>query len=132
MKEHVAEIVAAFVGHHTVAPDQLPALINSVNEALSGLQKPAVLSPAIPSPAVPIRRSIRPDKLTCLDCGWSGQMLKRHLGTAHGLTPALYRERWTLDPNYPMTAKNYATRRSELAKSIGLGRRPSSRRARPN
>ena len=129
MKEHVAEIVAAFVGHNRVAPDQLPALISSVNAALSGLgQAEAPSAAAVPSPAVSVRRSIRPDKLTCLDCGWSGQMMKRHLHAAHGMTPAQYRERWKLDVDYPMTAKNYANRRSQLAKAIGLGTRGSTRR----
>jgi len=70
---------------------------------------------------VPIRRSVTPSSITCLECGWSGVMLKRHIFTAHGLAPEQYRERWKLPGDYPMVAKNYANRRSELAKAIGLG-----------
>jgi predicted transcriptional regulator len=131
MKERVAEIVAAYVGHNTVAPDQLPSLIASVDAALSSLgQSPVPAAVPTPGPAVSVRRSIGPDQITCLTCGWSGQMLKRHLSTAHGMTPAQYRERWKLASDYPMVAPNYATRRSELAKSIGLGTRGKGRRRR--
>lgn len=127
MKERVAEIVAAYVGHNAISSDQLPALISSVNEALSALGKPAAVAPEALTPAVPIRRSVAADKIICLDCGWSGQMLKRHLHTAHGLEPQRYRERWKLAADYPLTAPNYANRRSELAKSIGLGTRAGRR-----
>jgi predicted transcriptional regulator len=124
MMEHVAEIVAAYVGHNRVSPDQLPTVIDSVNQALLGLGQGATAPPASPpTPAVPIRRSLSPSKITCLECGWSGQMLKRHLLTAHGMTPEQYRARWNLAADYPMVAKNYANRRSELAKSLGLGTR---------
>jgi hypothetical protein len=79
--------------------------------------------PAIgPEPAVPIRRSIQPDAITCLDCGRPQKMLKRHLTTAHQLTPDEYRKRWGLKSDYPMSAPNYTARRSELAKSYGLGK----------
>lgn len=128
MKKRVAEIVTAYVGHNTISPDQLPALISGVNEAFSALGKAVVATPARLTPVVPIRRSITADKLTCLDCGWSGQMLRRHLHSAHGLEPERYRERWKLAPDYPMTAPNYANRRSELAKSIGLGKRRGARK----
>jgi predicted transcriptional regulator len=128
MKERVAEIVAAYVGHNTIRPDQLPELITIISQALAGLgQAPA--APASLAPAVPIRRSVGPESITCLDCGWSGQMLKRHLTTAHGTDPANYRTRWGLGNDYPMVAKNYASRRSDLAKAIGLGRRGGRRRA---
>jgi predicted transcriptional regulator len=122
MKEQVAEIVAAYVGHNNISPDQLPTLITSISIALTGLGQGAIASPASPlTPAVPIRRSVSPSKITCLECGWSGQMLKRHLMTAHGMTTEQYRARWNLASDYPMVTKNYASRRSELAKSIGLG-----------
>ena len=125
MKEHVAEIVAAYVGHNTVSPDQLPGLIASVNQALNRLgEPPAAASP--PTPAVPIRRSVGADTITCLDCGWKGVMLKRHLSSTHGMTPTQYRERWGLELAYPLVAKNYASRRSELAKALGLGRRTAN------
>jgi predicted transcriptional regulator len=128
MMEHVAEIVAAYVGHNRVSPDQLPTVIDSVNQALLGLGQGATAPPASPpTPAVPIRRSLSPSKITCLECGWSGQMLKRHLLTAHGMTPEQYRARWNLAADYPMVAKNYASRRSELAKQIGLGTRGGRR-----
>jgi predicted transcriptional regulator len=118
MKEQVAEIAAAYVGHNNISPDQLPTLITTISVALNGLGQEAAAEPRLP--AVPIRRSISPSKITCLECDWSGQMLKRHLMT-HDLTPQQYRARWNLAADYPMVAPNYATRRSELAKAIGLG-----------
>jgi predicted transcriptional regulator len=127
MNKQVAEIVAAYVGHNTISPDQLPTLITTISQALAGLGQEAA-SPVSPlTPAVSVRRSVSPDKITCLECGWSGQMVKRHLMTAHSMTPESYRERWNLASDYPMVAPNYAARRSELAKSIGLGRRGAQR-----
>ena len=130
MIEKVAEIVAAYVKRNSVAPDQVPGLIEQVNQALIGLGQPQEPPPpAMPdAPAVPIRRSVTPDKIICLDCGYKGQMLKRHLTTAHGLSVDEYRTRWKLSSDYPMIAPNYSVRRSELAKSAGLGTR-SGRRA---
>src|SRR5277367_1673688 len=123
MIERVAEIVAAYLKRNSVAPDQVPGLIQQVNQALTGLGQPQEPPPpAMPdAPAVPIRRSVTPDKIICLDCGYKGQMLKRHLTTAHGLSIDDYRTRWKLSSDYPMIAPNYAIRRSELAKSFGLG-----------
>jgi len=123
MIERVAEIVAAYVKRNSVAPDQVPALIQQVNQALIGLGQPQEPPPpAMPdAPAVPIRRSVTPDKIICLDCGYKGQMLKRHLTTAHGLSIDDYRTRWKLSSDYPMIAPNYAIRRSEIAKAAGLG-----------
>jgi predicted transcriptional regulator len=127
MIERVAEIVAAYVKRNSVAPDQVPGLIQQVNQALTGLGQPQEPPPpAMPdAPAVPIRRSVTPDKIICLDCGYKGQMLKRHLTTAHGLSVDEYRTRWNLHSDYPMIAPNYSVRRSELAKSFGLGIRNS-------
>jgi predicted transcriptional regulator len=126
MKEQVAEIVSAYVGHNTVRPDQLPTLISSVSEALSMLgQAPPAEEPLIP--AVSIRRSVGADAITCLDCGFSGKMIKRHLSSAHDMTPETYRARWKLPADYPLVAPNYATQRSALAKKIGLGIRSGSR-----
>jgi predicted transcriptional regulator len=123
MKDEVAEIVAAYVGHNTISPDQLPALIENVNQALDRLG----VEPDVPlTPAVPIRRSVEPATITCLDCGYKAQMLKRHLTRAHGMSVAEYRNRWGLASSYPMVAPNYAARRSELAKSTGLGRRKTA------
>lgn len=130
MKERVAEIVAAYVGHNSIAPDQLLALIVSVSQALANLDQAEAPPAAAPTPAVPVRRSVGAAQITCLDCGWTGQMLKRHLNTAHGMSPGDYRSRWNLGSNYPMVAKAYAARRSELAKTIGLGTRRGRRAAR--
>ncbi len=125
MKEQVAEIVAAYVGNNTISPDQLPTLITTVSQALASLGQAPAAAPTALTPAVPIRRSVAADAITCLDCGYKGQMLKRHLSTSHGLGVDEYRTRWGLGDDYPMVAPNYAARRSELAKSIGLGRRPA-------
>lgn len=121
MKERVAEIVAGYLKHNLVAPDQLPALIISVNQALSSLGEAPALPAISPTPAVPIRRSVGAEAITCLDCGYKGQMLKRHLTTAHSTNPDEYRTRWKLPVDYPMVAPNYSARRSELAKAAGLG-----------
>lgn len=133
MIEHATSIVAAYLGHHSIAPEQIPALIASVHAALSSIGTPSTPVPE-PSrkPAVSIRKSVQPDAIVCLDCGWSGQMLKRHLKTAHDLTPEQYRERWGLPIDYPVVAPNYAAKRSALAKDIGLGTRttPRGRRGR--
>jgi predicted transcriptional regulator len=128
--ENVAAIVAAFVKNNKVPAAELPALIASVNQALAGLGQAPAAAPAALNPAVSIRQSIRPDYLVCLDCGQKAKMLKRHLSAAHGMTPEEYRLKWSLPTDYPITAPNYAAKRSELAKSIGLGRRGGSRRAR--
>jgi predicted transcriptional regulator len=126
-REHVAKIVSAYAKRNQLPADQLPALIATVHAALSGVEGGGQPEPAIgPEPAVAIRRSIQPDAITCLDCGHRGKVLKRHLMTAHQLTPDAYRIRWGLKSEYPMVAPNYAARRSELAKSIGLGQRGRS------
>ena len=132
MKENVAEIVAAYVRRNAVAQNDLPALISSVSQALSVLgQSPALPGPPeVLTPAVSVRRSVGADAITCLECGHKGAMLKRHLMTAHAMTPETYRDRWKLSFDYPMVAPNYANRRSELAKSIGLGKRAGNRRGR--
>jgi predicted transcriptional regulator len=127
MKERVAEIVAAYVGKNQVDPAELPALIASVNQALAGLGQASAAAPTSLTPAVPIRRSVGAESITCLDCGQKSKMLKRHLSTAHSMTVDEYRTRWSLPTDYPMVAKNYSARRSELAKSLGLGRRGRSR-----
>jgi predicted transcriptional regulator len=123
MIEHVAEIVAAYVGKNRVDPSELPGLIQKVSQSLAGLGQAPVATPTLLAPAVAIRRSVGADAITCLDCGRKSSMLKRHLSTAHGMTPDGYRTRWSLPSDYPMVAKNYSARRSELAKALGLGRR---------
>jgi predicted transcriptional regulator len=133
MKEQVAEIVAAFVQHNQVASTELSALITSVSQAFDSLGK-APATPAAflvpPKPAVSIRQSIRPDYLVCLTCGRRSKMLKWHLLKAHNLTPDEYRSRWGLRGDYPMVAPTYSARRSDLAKSLGLGHHGGGRRRR--
>lgn len=127
MKEQVVEIVAAYLKHNTVSSDQVPGLIEQVHSSLSRLGQPAAEPASALSPAVSIRRSVGADEITCIECGFKSKMLKRHLTTAHGLTPEEYRARWKLASDYPMTSKNYSVRRSELAKSAGLGTRGGRR-----
>ncbi|WP_371433024.1 MucR family transcriptional regulator [Novosphingobium sp.] len=119
------EIVTAFVGHNTIAVNDIPNLIGSVHAALSGIGSP-VAKAAEPElvPAVPIRASVKPDHVTCLDCGTKTKMLKRHLMSAHGLTPEQYLARWNLPANHALVAPNYAAKRREMAIKIGLGRKP--------
>jgi predicted transcriptional regulator len=122
MIEHATSIVAAYLGNHNVAPDQIPAIIASVHAALFSIGQPTATVPEpVRKPAVSIRKSVTPEAITCLECGFSGQMIRRHLTTAHSLTPEQYRERWGLPIDYPVVAPNYAQKRSRLAKEIGLG-----------
>ena len=123
MKEQVAEIVAAYLRNNSVAPSDVPAVIAQVYHSLAGLGQPQPVEPEALNPAVPIRRSVNPEYITCLDCGAKAKMLRRHLESAHNLTPVDYRDRWKLQTDYPLLAPIYAARRSEMAKAIGLGRR---------
>jgi predicted transcriptional regulator len=127
-----SEIVAAYVGHNALSPTDLPRLIGEVYAALKGLEAaPAASEAEALKPAVPVRRSIHPDHLTCLEDGKKFKSLKRHLMTHHQLTPQQYREKWGLSADYPMVAPNYSATRSSLAKSSGLGRKsPPQRRGR--
>jgi predicted transcriptional regulator len=126
-REHVTKIVSAYAKRNTLTADQLSALIATVHGALVGIESGGLPEPAteLLVPAVSVRRSVQPDAITCLDCGYSGKMIRRHL-TKHQLTPETYRERWGLKPDYPLIAPNYSARRSEMAKSIGLGQRGRS------
>ena len=125
-----ADIVSAHVSNNTLRSDELPGLIGSVFAALDGLGKPMPVAEDKPVPAVSVRSSIKPDSITCLDCGFKGQMLKRHIAKDHGLTPAEYKARWNLPASYPLVAPDYAERRRVLAASIGLGRKPGQKKAR--
>jgi predicted transcriptional regulator len=118
-----AKIVAAHISKSTVSVEELPNLIKQVYASLTGLEKPAEAVAERPQPAVPIKKSIHPDYLVCLEDGKKLKMLKRHLKTSYNLTPEQYRERWGLGADYPMVAPNYARQRSRLAKEIGLGTR---------
>ncbi len=130
--ELTAQIVAAHVGHNQVAPDALPELIRRVHATLTGTQKPPAEAAAEKQqPAVPPKKSVFPDYIICLEDGKKLKMLKRHLQTSYSLTPAQYREKWGLPHDYPMVAPSYAEKRSTLAKTIGLGRRPQPAAAAP-
>ena len=122
-----ARIVSAHVGNNQVAADALLELIQSVHRSLAaaGTAEPTS-SAAPPTPAVPIRKSVFPDHIVCLEDGKKLTMLKRHLQVSYGMTPEQYRRRWGLPDSYPMVAPNYASRRSSLAKQAGLGRKPGS------
>ena len=126
--ELTAQIVAAHVAHNPIAPEFLPELIRSVHASLAGVGRP-VETAEKQQPAVPVKKSVFPDYVVCLEDGKKLKMLKRHLARHYGLTPEQYREKWGLPREYPMVAPSYAARRSALAKQIGLGRKP--RVARP-
>jgi predicted transcriptional regulator len=120
-----SEIVCAFLGNANISASQLPDLITLVHGALYGLISPELKQPA-PAPeilkaAVPIKRSITPDYIICLEDGKKLRMMKRHLRTTYGLSPDEYRARWNLPSDYPMVAPSYAKQRSDFAKKIGLG-----------
>ncbi len=122
-----AQIVAAHVSNNPVSPEALPHLIQDVYKTLSGMGREAPV-PERPQPAVPVKRSVYPDYIVCLEDGKKLKMLKRHLKTSYNMSPEQYRERWGLAPDYPMVAPNYARHRSSLAKKIGLGTKPRGSR----
>ena len=137
----VTKIIASYVKHHNLSPEQIPELINSVHRTVDALGKPAETQATL-NPAVPIRRSVQRDAVVCLDCGWKGKMLRRHLSTRHGLNAEQYLKRWNLPSDHPLTAPAYSAQRSTLAKELGLGRggrqsapvaapQPPRRRGRP-
>jgi predicted transcriptional regulator len=119
-----SQIVAAHVANNNVPIDELPRLIRQVHatllQSLGGSSAPAVEEQR-PAPAVPVKKSIMPDYIVCLEDGKKLKMLKRHLKTSYNMTPDQYRDRWNLPSDYPMVAPNYAKQRSNLAKEIGLG-----------
>jgi len=125
-----SDIVAAHVSNNSVAVEDVPSLISNVYGALSGLGKGEAAAEAPPEPAVSIRSSVKPDSITCLECGKKMKMLKRHLSTDHGMTTDEYKQRWGLNADYPLVAPNYAEKRRELAVKIGLGRKPGQKRGR--
>lgn len=122
-----AQIVSAHVANNAVTPDALPSLIQEVYKTLAGVGK-SPSAPDRPQPAVPIKKSVQPDHIICLEDGKKLKMLKRHLRSAYNMTPEEYRERWGLAPDYPMVAPSYAKHRSSLAKQIGLGTKPRAGR----
>ncbi len=118
-----AQIVAAHIGKNQVAPEALPALIQSVYRSLATAGTVEPPAAAAQAPAVPVRKSVFPDFIICLEDGEKLKMLKRHLKTSYNMTPAEYRAKWSLPSDYPMVAPSYASHRSSLAKSFGLGRK---------
>ncbi|HEV2678153.1 MAG TPA: MucR family transcriptional regulator [Aliidongia sp.] len=120
----VTDVIASYLKKNPVAASDLPGVIATVYGAFSAPQSGTV-EPVVerPEPAVPIKRSVTPDFIICLEDGKQLKMLKRHLATSYNLTPDEYRARWGLPADYPMVAPNYATQRSALAKQIGLGSR---------
>ena len=121
---YVADIVAAFVSQNSIPLEQIPDVVRSVHQTLTGLQSGAGLAaPAEKQkPAVPIGRSVQNDYIVCLEDGAKLKMLKRYLRSRYSLSPEEYRRKWGLAPDYPMVAPAYAARRSEFAKQIGLGK----------
>jgi predicted transcriptional regulator len=119
-----AKIVSAHIGKNQMAPNALPPLIQAVYRSLAtaGEVEAAPAAPAAPTPAVPVRKSVFPDFIVCLEDGRKLKMLKRHLRTSYGMTPDQYRAKWGLPADYPMVAPTYAGHRSMLAKKSGLGR----------
>jgi predicted transcriptional regulator len=124
-----ASIVSAYVSNNTVPSSEIPALISQVHSALQRVSSGNVGPSAEPlRPAVPIKRSVHPDHIVCLEDGKKFKSLKRHLRSQYGLTPEQYREKWGLPADYPMVAPNYAAARSQLAKQMGLGQQRGGRR----
>lgn len=121
-RAHAAKIVAAFLRRNQIAAEQLGSLIANVHAAFIRLGKPQAEPVVERTPAVSIRRSITPNFVVCMECGWKGQMLRRHIASAHGLTVDAYRARWSLSRDHAMTAPAYSERRSTMAKQLGLGR----------
>ena len=120
--EMASEIVSAYLRHNTLPAGRVPEFINSVHKSLSEIDKGTVNSEeSALKPAVPIRRSITPDHVICLEDGKKLKMLKRHLRSTYNMSTDEYRSKWNLPSDYPMVAPNYAARRSELAKKSGLG-----------
>jgi predicted transcriptional regulator len=125
-----AEITAAYVANNALSPVEIPNLLKAIHASLrdiaatsvAGYQPPVEAAPP-QKPAVPINKTVSPDHIVCLEDGQSFRSLKRHLGTAHNMSPQQYREKWGLPADYPMVAPNYAEARSEMAKKIGLGQR---------
>lgn len=125
-----SDIVAAHVSNNSVSVDDVASLIGKVYGALASLGEAVVVEEKLPEPAVSVRSSIKPDFIVCLEDGKKLKMLKRHLMTHYNMTPDQYRARWSLPADYPMVAPNYAEKRRELAKKIGLGRKPGIKRGR--
>jgi predicted transcriptional regulator len=126
--ELTAQIVSAHTANNETETRGLPGMIRAVYNTLSNIDQPPAAPVERAAPAVPIRKSVFPDYIVCLEDGKRLKMLKRHLASSYDLTPEQYRRKWGLDASYPMVAPNYAERRSVLAKQIGLGTHRTSGR----
>jgi predicted transcriptional regulator len=120
-----AMIVSSYVRHHTIGANQLSDLITSVYRTIGELRNPTQPEKAL-VPAVSVRRSVNPNYVVCLDCGYRGKTLRRHIAARHGLTTDEYLKRWSLPRNHRLTAPAYSDQRSQLAKNLGLGRKPAA------
>jgi predicted transcriptional regulator len=128
--ELAADIVSAYVSNNSVPSSDLGTLINDVHSALLRVGGGTVEVPVeAPKPAIPVKKSVTPDYIVCLEDGKKFKSLKRHLRTQYNMTPEQYREKWGLPVDYPMVAPNYAKARSELAKEMGLGQQRRKRRS---
>lgn len=123
-----ADIVCAYVQKNVVPQSALTDLISSVHGALAGLgHTPEAPAAFVAEPAVPVKKSVKPEAISCLECGKSFKSIRRHLNASHSLTPEEYREKWSLPVSYPMTAPAYAEERSRLAKEMGLGQKAGAK-----
>ena len=133
-KALVAQILSSYLSNNTVAPADLPSVIETVKKAFGGTGEVVTTTPSDNvtktwQPAVPVKKSVTPDAVICLCCGQRFKTLRRHLQTTHQLNPREYRAAFELKSDYPLVAPNYAARRSDLAKSLGLGRKVGARAA---
>jgi len=124
------KIVTSYVSHNTIGADQVSDLISSVHRALGRFGQPAQPQDVL-TPVVSVRRSVHHDYVVCLDCGYRGKTLRRHIATRHGLNRDDYLKRWELKADHPLTAPGYSEQRSALAKELGFGRKPSKPTRRP-
>lgn len=127
-----AQIVAAYLGHNELALGDITNLINDTYAALLQTALPVSVQVERQQPAVSVKKSVTPDVLVCLECGKPQKMLKRHLAATHGIAVDEYRAKWSLPTDYPMVAPNYAIVRSDMAKKIGLGRKPERKTLAPD
>src|SRR6516225_6381540 len=125
-----AKIVVSYVRHRRLVPDELANLITSVHQAIGHVGQPPETEEVL-TPAVSVRRSVHRDHVICLDCGYRGKTLTRHIAARHGFSADEYRQRWGLRSNHLLTAPAYSERRSTLAKELGLGRKPVAKVAQP-
>jgi predicted transcriptional regulator len=131
--ELAADVVSAYVSNNPVPAAELPSLIEQTHAAMRALTAvEAQAAPQPPEPAVPVKKSVTPDYIVCLEDGKKFKSLRRHLTSRYGITPDEYRAKWNLPPDYPMVAPNYAATRSALAKKSGLGRKPVKSASKPS